>query len=172
MSEEVVVRPLTAGDAEPIAAAFAALGWTTKPVEQYIGYLAEQAAGARVCVIAERGGVFAGYCTLLWMSAYEPFRANGIPEIQDLNVLPSHRNLGIGGMLLDAIEEEARKRGEVVGIGVGLYADYGPAQRLYVRRGYLPDGYGIVYDNQSVEYGTTIKLDDAATLMLTREFSI
>ncbi|WP_197696516.1 GNAT family N-acetyltransferase [Nocardia terpenica] len=172
MSDGVVVRPLTAADPEPIAAAFAALGWATKPVEQYLRYLAEQAAGMRVCVVAERGGAFAGYCTLLWMSAYEPFRANGIPEIQDLNVLPPHRNRGIGGMLLDAIEEVARKRCGVVGIGVGLDADYGPAQRLYIRRGYLPDGHGIVYDSQPVEYGTTITLDDSAALMLTRDFSI
>lgn len=171
MSNEVTIRPLAATDPEPIAASFAALGWTTKPIQQYVDYLSEQAAGTRICLVAERGGTFAGYCTLLWTATYEPFRANGIPEIQDLNVLPQHRNFGIGTMLLDAIEEVARQRCSVVGLGVGLYADYGPAQRLYVRRGYLPDGRGILYDNKPVEPGATVRLDDDAVLMFTRDFS-
>jgi hypothetical protein len=55
----------------------------------------------------------------------------------------------------------------VVGLGVGLYCDYGAAQRIYVRRGYLPDGRGIMYRNQPVEPGAAIRIDDEATLMLT-----
>ncbi|KAA8886237.1 GNAT family N-acetyltransferase [Nocardia colli] len=171
MGNEIVIRPMAAADPEPIAAAFAALGWTTKPVEQYIGYLTEQAAGKRACVVACRGGTFAGYCTLLWTAAYEPFQTTGVPEIQDLNVVPQHRNRGIGTMLLDAVEELARQRCHVVGLGVGLYADYGPAQRLYVRRGYLPDGRGVCYRNRPVEPGATIRLDDDAVLMFTRDLS-
>ena len=37
-----------------------------------------------------------------------------------------------------------------------------------MRRGYLPDGRGIMYANQPVEPGATIRIDDDATLMLTR----
>ncbi|GAB4586188.1 GNAT family N-acetyltransferase [Nocardia sp. IFM 10818] len=125
--------------------------------------------GARVRLVADRGGSFAGYCTLLWASAYEPFRANGIPEIQDLNVLPLYRNRGIGAMLLDAIDDVARQRCEAVGLGAGLHADCGSAQRLHVRRGYLPDGRGIVYDNKPVEYGASISVDDDAVLIFTRD---
>ena len=56
----------------------------------------------------------------------------------------------------------------MIGIGVGLYSDYGAAQRIYVRRGYLPDGRGIMYRNQPVEPGAVIRIDDEAALMFTR----
>jgi hypothetical protein len=56
----------------------------------------------------------------------------------------------------------------VVGVGVGLYADYGAAQRIYARRGYLPDGRGIIHCNQPIEPGAVVRIDDDATLMLTR----
>ncbi|GAB2551649.1 GNAT family N-acetyltransferase [Nocardia heshunensis] len=168
MSADFRIRPMAAADPVPIAAAFAELGWTTKPVGQYVGYLAEQAGGGRVCLVAELDSVLAGYCTLVWRSSYEPFRVKGIPEIQDLNVLPRHRNRGVGARLLDAVEGVARERSDVVGLGVGLHADYGAAQRLYIRRGYMPDGYGVAYANRTVEFGETFTLDDDATLMLTR----
>jgi hypothetical protein len=32
----------------------------------------------------------------------------------------------------------------IAGIGVSMYADYGPAQRLYTPRGYVPDGRGLI----------------------------
>jgi hypothetical protein len=56
----------------------------------------------------------------------------------------------------------------VVGIGVGLYADYGSAQRMYFRRGYLPDGRGLMYDWKPVPPGELVRLDDDATLMFTK----
>jgi hypothetical protein len=42
------------------------------------------------------------------------------------------------------------------------------AQRIYVRRGYLPNGRGIMYRNQPAEPGAVVRIDDDATLMLTR----
>ncbi|QIS24202.1 GNAT family N-acetyltransferase [Nocardia terpenica] len=162
------IRRLRAGDPEAIGRAFTEIGWD-KPTERYEQYLAEQRAGARACFVAEAGGDFAGYCTLEWRSPYEPFATRGIPEIVDLNVLPVFRRRGIGAALLDAVEATARERSPVVGLGVGLTADYGAAQRLYVRRGYLPDGRGVVYRNRPVPPGTTICLDDDAVLMLTLE---
>ena len=90
---DVVIRRLRKGDAPVIAGAFALLGWS-KTVEQYERYLAEQEAGSRVCYVAEQCGQFAGYCTRLWESSYEPFRQAGIPEANDLNVLPDFRNQG------------------------------------------------------------------------------
>jgi GNAT superfamily N-acetyltransferase len=164
---DVVIRRLRRGDPHAIAGAFALVGWS-KTVEQYERYLAEQDAGSRVCYVAEQHGQFAGYCTLLWDSSYLPFRQAGIPEVNDLNVLPDFRNQGIGNALLDAIESTARDRSAIVGLGVGLYRDYGAAQRIYVRRGYLPDGEGLMYANKHVTPGDTIRIDDDATLMFTR----
>ena len=146
------VRLLTADDILAITAAFAALGWD-KPHAQYEGYLAEQRHGEREVLVAWQGGMFVGYVTVVWHSAYAPFRATGIPEIADFNVLPRFRRQGIGSLLLDEAERRSAERSQVAGIGVGMTADYGAAQRLYVKRGYLPDGRGIVARGRHVTWG-------------------
>lgn len=55
------------------------------------------------------------------------------------------------------------------GIGVGLDPDYGAAQRLYVLRGYVPDGRGLHYRDHYVKYGEQITVDDELALYLTKE---
>lgn len=164
---DIEVRPLEASDAEPLVQAFAACGWS-KPVELFERYLGEQQAGTRVCVVAASSGELAGYCTLLWRSEYAPFRESGTPEISDLNVLPHHRRRGAAGAMLDELEACAATSSDRVGLGVGLYADYGAAQRLYVQRGYVPDGAGVMYRSHPVRPGAEMTLDDDATLMLVR----
>ncbi len=47
--------------------------------------------------------------------------------------------------LMDAVEEIALEKYGIVGLGVGLYDSYGSAQRMYARRGYVPDGRGVMY---------------------------
>jgi hypothetical protein len=39
---------------------------------------------------------------------------------------------------------------------------------LYVRRGYVPDGRGLMVGDRPVEPGTSVRIDDEATLMFTR----
>jgi GNAT superfamily N-acetyltransferase len=167
MAVDVVIHPMNESDPETISTAFIALGWD-KPRTLFQRYLAEQKRGQRLAFVAEWQSQFAGYVTLLWVSGYRPFAEQHVPEISDLNVLPARRKRGIGNALLDRVEAAAATRSSVVGLGVGLYSDYGAAQRIYVRRGYLPDGRGVMYDNQQVEPGATIRIDDDATLMLTR----
>ena len=91
-----------------------------------------------------------------------------IPEITDLNVLPPFQNQGIGSKLLETAEMEASKRSSVVGIGVGLYKDYGAAQKLYIRRGYIPDGRGIIYNYEPMLPGSTVEIDDNLVLFFTK----
>ena len=55
-----------------------------------------------------------------------------------------------------------------VGLGVGLTADYGSAQRLYIQLGYMPDGYGVHHKNRAVNYGDTVMVDDDLVLYLTK----
>lgn len=162
-----VIRLMDESDPETMSAAFTTLGWH-KPPALYQRYLTEQEEGKRLAFLAEWRAEFAGYVTLEWVSDYRPFAERQIPEISDLNVLPAYRRQGIGNALLDRAESAASARSKVVGLGVGLYSDYGAAQRIYVRRGYLPDGRGIMYRNQPVEPGATIPIDDEAALMLTR----
>lgn len=159
------IRVLRDGDPEVFSAAFTAIGWN-KPVRQYEKYLADQLAGTRDVLVATVEDEFAGYVTVRWESPYEPF--NGIPEIQDFNVLPQFRRRGIGSGLMDAAEALVAERSDVVGIGVGLYPDYGTAQRMYARRGYIPDGRGLIYDGKQVPPMEMIRNDDSATLMFTK----
>ncbi|GAA1518839.1 GNAT family N-acetyltransferase [Kribbella lupini] len=159
------IRPLTPSDPAAIFAAFNAAGWE-KPLSTFTTYLADEEAGRRSTLVAVQGEHIAGYVTVNWCSPYEPF--GGMPEIQDFNVLPAYRRRGIGGRLMDAAEALVAERSDVVGIGVGLYADYGTAQRMYVRRGYLPDGRGVIYDHRQVPPGELVRLDDDAVLMFTK----
>lgn len=164
----IAVRPLAESDVETIADAFIALGRPGKDRELYRRYLAEQAGGSRAVLVAERSGRFAGYVCVCWRSDYPPFRDTGVPEIVDLNVLPEHRRHGVATALLDAAEAAVAERSETAGIGCGLTADYGPALLLYLARGYRPDGRGVAYERQTVPPGGTLRLDDEATIMLTR----
>ena len=161
------IRPLTDTDVEVISPAFAAAGWPGKPGEQYRRYLREQADGRRLILVALDEGTFAGYLTVLWDSGYPPFRERDIPEIQDLNVLPGFRRRGIGTALMDAAEKAIAERSDTAGIGVGLYTDYGSAQRMYARRGYIPDGRGVTYRGVVVRPGETVPVDDDLVLMMT-----
>jgi GNAT superfamily N-acetyltransferase len=155
-------------DIPEIAEAFEELGWN-KPTSQYERYYMEQVLKIRDMYIARVQGQFAGYLTICWQSTYAPFREKKIPEIMDFNVLPKLRRLGIGTQLMDRAEAEIAKVSPVAGIGVGMTPDYGAAQRLYVLRGYVPDGNGLQYMGRPTLYGQTLKVDDNLVLYLTRE---
>lgn len=114
-------------------------------------------------------GQFAGHVTVNWQPAYAALATMNIPEIQDLNVLRKFRRRGIATRLLDHAEREAACRSDVVGIGVGLHPGYNAAQRLYGKRGYIPDGHGVTYRDCYVEEGSTIVLDDELILHLTKQ---
>jgi GNAT superfamily N-acetyltransferase len=155
-------------DIPEIAEAFEELGWN-KPASQYERYLMEQVLKVRDMYIARVKGQFAGYLTICWQSSYAPFRERQIPEIMDFNVLPKFRRQGIGTQLMDRAESEIARVSPVAGIGVGMTPDYGAAQRLYVLRGYVPDGNGLYYLGRATQYGQTLKVDDNLALYLTKE---
>ena len=164
----VNIRLLEARDIQPIATAFAKLGWH-KPVSQYQRYLAEQESGQRLVLVAFIKDVFAGYLTICWQSVYRPFRDAGIPEIVDFNVLPKFRRRGIGTQLMDAAERQIAERSPIVGIGVGLTQDYAAAHVLYLRRGYLPDGNGISWGGEICQYGDQVTVDDGLAIYFTKQ---
>ena len=168
--KDLSIRLLCQQDIQPIVAAFSELGWN-KPVSQYECYLAEQVAGQRVVLVAWLEDVFAGYLTICWQSHYQPFREANIPEIVDFNVLPPFRQCGIGSRLMDKAEECVAAISPLVGIGVGITADYGAAQRLYARRGYIPDGHGLMYEGHPVKFGEKIPVDDDLCLYFKKELS-
>ena len=165
MQAPIEIRRLDARDVDAMASAFEA--WP-KPRELFERYVAEQGEGLREVLVAWCETRVCGYGVVVWQPTYPLFREQGIPEIQDLNVLPGFRQRGIASRLLDAAEEIVAARSPVVGIGVGLYADYGPAQRLYVKRGYVPDGRGASYRDRTVLGGESVVADDDLALYLTR----
>lgn len=145
----ISVRAFNASDIPIIVDAFQNANWP-KSASTFEIYLQEQLRGERIVWIAQLGDQFAGYATLNWKSQYEPFANSDIPEIMDLNVLPPFRAVGVGSKLLEVAENMAASKSNIVGIGVGLYGGpdggYGAAQRLYVKRGYIPDGKGVTYN--------------------------
>lgn len=109
---KIIIREMTEADAPIISAAFAAQGWT-KPVSLYTGYAQDSHAGRRTNLLAESGGQFAGYVTIVWESDYPPFHKAGIPEIVDFNVLLKFRRMGVGSALMDEAERRIDRKSVV-----------------------------------------------------------
>jgi GNAT superfamily N-acetyltransferase len=165
LNKQIFIRNLSKDDIPRIVDAFNKSNWTIKPKE----LLVEQNSDKREVWVAYSEENFMGYVTLIWKSLYLNFAKNNIPEICDLNVLPKYRNFGVGSALLDKCEKIAFSKSQVIGIGVGLYADYGSAQKIYVKRGYIPDGFGVTYDYKSVIPGQKYQVDDDFVLWFTKE---
>lgn len=161
------MRSMTSADPQTAAEAFSQIGWA-KPAALFERYLVEQASGTRSCWVAHSGSLFAGYVTVNWNPTYPFFAEKKIPEIQDLNVLPPFRRKGLGTTLLDQAEAEIGTRSEIAGLGVGLHPGYNDAQRLYGKRGYIPDGQGVTYKDRYVSEGELVRLDDNFLLHLLR----
>ena len=169
--DELKIRELEERDIEPIVSAFLAIGWN-KPAVMYETYLSEQNRKLRIVLVAFVDGTFAGYVTIQWESGYAPFKEAGIPEIKDFNVLPEYRRRRIGTALMDQAEEIISERSSVIGIGVGLHPGYGPAQRMYVLRGYVPDARSMYYDDRQVQEGEKICVDDDLVIHFTKQLRI
>jgi GNAT superfamily N-acetyltransferase len=167
MNSPISIREMVESDPPLIAASFTAQGWN-KPVTQYRRYWQESLAGTRVVLLAEVTGDFAGYLNILWDSDYPPFQQACIPEIADFNVLLKFQRMKIGTALMDEAEKWISARSPIAGIGVCLHTDYGAAQVLYARRGYVPDGRGVYSHGAYPKYGDLVRVDDDLTLYLTK----
>src|SRR5580658_314314 len=156
-----VIRDVTQADLPALSASSGGNGWRGGDHPIWRQYLDEQRDGVRDLLVAAEGGEIVGYVGLLWRSHYPTFAAARIPEISDMVVARAWRRRGLGEQMIGACEARARAAGHVtMGIGVGLYADYGAAQRLYVRLGYRPDGRGVSYANAPAVPGQSYRLDD------------
>lgn len=172
VNSNVLIKVLYESDIIRIVDAFEQSNWL-KPISIFEKYLSDQRGGNRNVWVASIDNQVAGYVTLNWHSSYKPFAKRNIPEIMDLNTLPEHRAKGIGSALLDIAEKQAATRCDEVGLGVGLYYEplgggYGSAQKLYVKRGYIPNGLGITYNYKPLEYGQQVTLDDDLILWFTK----
>jgi GNAT superfamily N-acetyltransferase len=137
----------------------------------YMDYFNEQELGSRYVFISEYNGDYAGYTTLKNQATSGPFANTGIPEISDFNVLNRYRCKGIGSMILDEAEKKAGELNVMVCLGVGLHSGYGSAQRMYVKRGYLPDGSGVWYKDKICAPYTGCINDDDLILYLSKQLA-
>ncbi len=124
----------------------------------------------RILFLVEHDGQPAGYGILNWQPKYAYFASEGIPEVQDISILPDFRQRGLASTLIAHCEDLARSKGlNAMGIGVGLHTRFGPAQRLYAKLGYVPDGFGVTYDRQGVTAGEFKPVDDQLCIMMTKK---
>lgn len=163
------IRPILLSDAEKISTAFAEQGWN-KPLEQYHSYYAKQEAGDFQVLVATVENVFAGYLILAPKSEHGPFINMNFPEIRDFNVLLKYQNRGIGSELMNCAETKAQKSSHTITLGVGLHSGYGAVQRLYIKRGYCPDGSGVWYQDYQLAPYLPCKNDDDLVLYLYKKF--
>ncbi|MFF2091064.1 GNAT family N-acetyltransferase [Paenibacillus sp. NPDC058174] len=169
MEEQITLKRLSSQEeATALDATFSVIYPWHSSSDYYEKCLAENREGIRVTLIAYYGKEMAGCCHLLYSSAYPDFKCNGIPEINDLNVFPAYRRRGIANAIFDELEAVAAKTGDKIGLGVGLYKDYGNAQMMYTQRGYVLDGNGIMYANEAVRPGTNVRVDDDLLLYLVK----
>lgn len=146
MGEERFIRKMLFEDIEGLSNAFVEQGWPGRRDILY-NYFLEQEARERQVLVALVGRFLAGYITVIPSANHGPF-AGLYPELTDFNVFESFQRQGIGTALIEKAEQEALKYSDVVTLGVGLHKGYGPAQRLYVKRGYIPDGSGLWFNNE------------------------
>ena len=133
-------------------------------------YLADHEEPEGASLIATHGHDVIGYVAVLWKSNYAGFRNRGIPLVHQLAVAGPFRRQGVATLLMDAAEQLARDRGiTALGITVGLFDEYGPAQRLYGGRGYIPDGRGACRGQRPLSKGMQVTMDDDLIMWLTKD---
>jgi len=172
MSENsnIIIRTMKELDIDYFSDEFIKLGWGDRKDTLSL-YYREQELLERDALVAEYDGIPAGYITLIPNAKSGPFAGMNIPEIKDFNVLPKFRRLGIGNHLMDCIEGVAKKKSKQICLGVGLHSDYGTAQRMYVKRGYIPDGSGVWYKNRNLAPYESCTNDDDLNLYFVKQLS-
>ncbi len=142
--KEIRIRDLENADIPVIVKEELAQGWHITE-EKYLLHLRHREEVGAIALAAEYRGQVAGYINIYPDASWGPFGGKGYPEIVDFGVLEKFRRHGIGSKLMDVAEEIAGKYSDTVYLGVGLHSGYGSAQRMYVKRGYIPDGSGVWY---------------------------
>ena len=165
---EILIRDMVKQDAQIITDGEIAQGWH-QTVEKYELRLRHQAEGRSVSLVAEYQGNVAGYINVYPHSEWGAFAHQGYPEIVDFGVLEKYRRNGIGSKLMDVAEEIAARYADTVYLGVGLHHGYGSAQRMYVKRGYIPDGSGVWYGEQVCPQYSDCCNDDDLVLYLSKK---
>ena len=163
--EKIIIRSMKPEDCQIFYDTYLSYDWHPD-IKTYENYYKEQEDGQRKVFIAEYDGEVCGICTLVLNPTEGPWAGMRYPEIVDFGVFFHLHNKGIGNKLLDVAEQEAAKLSDTVFLAVGVHSGYGAAQRIYVKRGYLPDGSGVWYQGKQLEqYAPCVNDDDLLLFM-------
>lgn len=165
---DILVRNMEPADARIICEEEIAQGWD-QTVEKYEMRLADAEKGLCISMVALYQGQMAGYINVYKEGLDGAFVGKGWPEIVDFGVLEKFRRRGIGSVLMDVAERVAGEYADTVWLGVGLYSGYGSAQRMYAKRGYIPDGSGVWYGKRVAEPYEKYCNDDDLVLYMSKK---
>ncbi len=165
----VLIRDLEENDIGAIVAEEIAQGWSGVSADKFEMRLKHRDELGAVVLMAEYFGQPAGYVNVYPNSEWGAFGGSGYCEIVDFAVLEKFRRKGIGSKLMDVAEEIAAEYSDTVYLGVGLHSGYGSAQRMYFRRGYIPDGKGVWYKDKICEPYAECVNDDELNLYLSKK---
>ena len=165
--QKIEVRQMTREDIPAICKA------DNDETESFVNYLNRQLdfqdnneCSALVALCDNR---VAGYVFLFYRCKWGAMKNQGLPGICDLVVFEPYRRKGIATKLMDCAESLARSVNTKIYLDVCLNAEYGPAQRFYALRGYVPDGAGVYYEERVLAKDEVCKNDDELTLCLVKE---
>lgn len=166
--EALIIRDMEEPDARIFTDEEIAQGWHAD-IAKYRMRLKDQAEGRCISLTAEFKGRPAGYVNVYPNGPGGPFSGKSLPEIVDFGVLEKYRRRGIGSRLMDTAEQIAGRYADTVWLGVGLFESYGSAQRMYVKRGYIPDGSGAWYQGKPCIPYEDCRMDDDLVLFMSKK---
>lgn len=166
--ETTLIRSMAEPDIRAITEAELAQGWHVEAAKQEMRFR-DQQEGRSFALVAEYKGQVAGYINVYRKSLDGPEDLRGLPEIVDFGVFVKSRRQGIGGKLMDAAEALAGGMADTVFLGVGVHSGYGSAQRMYIKRGYIPDGSGAWYRGRICGQYAPCCNDDDLVLYLSKK---
>lgn len=166
--QDIIIRTMRETDPQAITDAELAQGWQAELEKQLMRWRDFQ-SGKSVALVAEYGGALAGYINVYHRLLDGPEIYRNLPEIVDFGVFIPFRRHGVGTALMNAAEQTAAEWSDEVCLAVGLHCGYGSAQRMYVKRGYIPDGSGAWYHGRICgEYESCCNDDDLVLFLSKR----
>lgn len=162
------IRDLEPADIPQIVAGEREQGWNAT-AEKYEMRLRHRTEYRAIALAAVQNGSAVGYINVYPDSPWGAFGGKGLPEIVDFGVLEKCRRHGIGSALMDTAEAIAGQYADTVYLGVGMHSGYGSAQRMYIKRGYIPDGTGVWYGESVCEPYSACANDDSLILYLSKK---
>ena len=172
-SDSLLIRSMEKSDARVIYDTYLSYNW--HPVlETYETYYRENLSGRRITFCAEVDGKLAGHVSLILApdpGEMGPFAGSGMPLVSDFTVFFAYHRRGIGKKLMDVLEGKAAELADGVCLAVGCHYGYGTAQRMYIKRGYIPDGSGVWWNGKRHEQYEPCVNDDELLLWLSKDLS-